>query len=343
MTQLLVSGERAKAFFVKFDLVDQEAREAFESAPDVFDWLEKHRTPEERASVLVTTMFPAILSDALHLFYEALETSRKAKLGVSFLLLRKPLQESLYVLEAVIADRADFARKLTADPVKLWSQGVGGREAHTRNIQKVLETIGESGRFDAAYLAKLRYDKTAVDGFDGICNKAMHLFTSHEAIRTEPMNINFIFSNWDSKYSQWSFIYSRLPYLLVYMECIVAHVCEAIVRTDPRYLDDMKRRLSALVVLWWETIEEPYDEPRLRHFAAKTREWLDQHCQAAGFRTPNIDDLIRMGENGAYPGESRWSVWRRYNEFMRGAAATGAVKATAWMWLKGWLLSKLQD
>jgi hypothetical protein len=77
------------------------------------------------------------------------------------------------------------------------------------------------------------------------------------------------------------------------MQCIVEHVCEAIVRTDPRYLDDMKRRLSALVVLWWETIEEPYDEPRLRHFAAKTREWLDQHCQAAGFRTPNNDDLSR--------------------------------------------------
>jgi hypothetical protein len=95
--------------------------------------------------------------------------------------------------------------------VKLWSQGVGGQEAHTRNIQKVLDTIGENGRFDAAYLAQLRYDKGATDGFDGICNKAMHLFTHHEAIRTEPMNINFIFSNWDSRRTQWSFIYSRLP------------------------------------------------------------------------------------------------------------------------------------
>jgi hypothetical protein len=155
MTQLLAPGERARAFYVSVDLPDEAAKREFENASDIFEWLEKHRTPEDRVAALVTTMFPAILSDMLHCFYEALETSRKAKLGISFMLLRKPLQESLYVLEAVIADRTEFAQKLTEDPIKLWSQGIGGREAHTRNIQKVLEAVGESDRFDPAYLAQL--------------------------------------------------------------------------------------------------------------------------------------------------------------------------------------------
>jgi hypothetical protein len=128
MTQLLVSGERARAFYVSFDLPDEAAKREFENAFHIFQWLENHRPPEDRATVLVTTMFPAILSDMLHCFYEALETSRKAKLGISFMLLRKPLQESLYVLEAVIADRTEFAQKLTEDPIELWSQGIGGRE-----------------------------------------------------------------------------------------------------------------------------------------------------------------------------------------------------------------------
>ena len=337
MTQLLASGLRAQAFHVPFDLPDEAARREFESASDIFEWLDKHRAPEDRAAVLVTTMFPAILSDMLHCFYEALETSRKAKLGISFILLRKPLQESLHVLEAVIADRADFAQKLTEDPIKLWSQGIGGREAHARNIQKVLDAVGESDRFDAAYLAQLRYDKSADDGFDGICNKAMHLFTGHEAIKTEPMNINFIFSNWDSKLSQWSYIYSRLPYLLVYMHSIVEHVCKEIVPTSQAYLDDMKRRISAQVLLWWETVEDPYIEPHLENFAERTREWLHRHCSETGFSLPTKADLIRMGTDGAFPGETKASVSRRLNQIQRNAAASGSYVPTRWERIKLWL------
>ena len=126
MTQLLVSGRRAGAFQVEFELHDDADRAAFES--DVFEWLDKRRGIEERAAVLVATVFPAVLGDTLHCFYEALETCRKGKLTVSFMLLRKPLQESLFVLEAVIADRAGFAKKLSYDPLKLWSQGAGGQE-----------------------------------------------------------------------------------------------------------------------------------------------------------------------------------------------------------------------
>jgi hypothetical protein len=40
----------------------------FENASDIFESLEMYRTPEDQAAVLVTTMFPAILSDMLHCF-----------------------------------------------------------------------------------------------------------------------------------------------------------------------------------------------------------------------------------------------------------------------------------
>ena len=83
------------------------------------------------------------------------------------------------------------------------------------------------------------------------------LFTSHEAIRTEPLNINFIFSGMDAKLTQWSYFYGRLPYLLAYMHRIVEHVCATIAPTDPIYLHDMDRRISALVLLWWKTVRAP--------------------------------------------------------------------------------------
>jgi hypothetical protein len=243
------------------------------------------------------------------------------------MLLRKPLQESLFVLESVIADRSDFADKLTNDPVKLWSQSAGGVEVHTKRIQTVLDVVGESTRFDAKYIARLRYDKEAADGFDGVCNKAMHLFTSHKAIRTEPLNINFIFSYADvgSMLTQWAYVYSRLPYLLVYMHSGVEHVCATIAPTSTAYLHDIDRRISALVLLWSENVKPPYGEEHLDGFVRATQARLFERCRQAGYRSPTPSDLAKMAHTGAYPGESESNVAERNVQFRREAAASNSV------------------
>jgi len=322
MARLLVSGERASIFTVPFTLKNEDEAEALEKADDIFDWIEQYRSPQEKAAVLATHSFPAVLSDMLHFIYEALETSRKAKLIVSYTLLRKPIQESLYVLEAVSMDREEFSQKLSEDPLKLWSQGAGGRDAHVKNIATVLNALGGDGQFNADYLAQLRYDKSADDGFDGICNKALHLFTGHKAIATEKMNINFVFSNWDSKETQWAFLYSRLPYVLAYTCQIVEHICSDIRKTVPEYLDEIQRRTAAFAILWGPTIDDDYHTPHLETFVAKNRLWLDLHCQKLGFRIPTENDLIQMIATGKMPGESRWTRWRRTRQFQIRAEAS---------------------
>jgi len=324
MTQLLISGHKASAFTVTVKFRDDADRKAFEQE-DIFDWLEATRRVDERVAILVTIVFPAVLGDMLHCFYEALETSRKGKMGVSFTLIRKPLQESLFILESIVADRKDFADKLTLAPLKLGSQKAGGIEVHTKRIQQVLDVLGESQRFDASYIARLRYDKEARDGFDGICNKAIHLFTGHKAIQTEPLNINFIFSKLDATLTQWSYLYSRLPYLLFYMHRVVEHICAEVAPTDPEYLRYWDRRLSALVLLWWDTLEFPYLEPHLREFVLATRDWLFYHCTDAGYRHPSRSDLTKMAETGGYPGEASRMTKKRIKKFTRDAKASGAI------------------
>lgn len=327
MGHMLAAGERAGIFCKKFQLNVHEA-EALNNAENVFQWLDSHRTPEERTDVLVTTVFPAVLSDMLHCIYEALECSRKAKLTITYMLLRKPIQESLYVLEKIIVDRGDFAKRLTDSPVKLWSQGVGGCDAHKSNIGNVLALVDSDGRFNSDYLAQLRYDKSANDGFDGISNKAIHLFTSHKSIVTEPMNINFIFSNWSSKESQWAFIYSRLPYILAYMYRVVESVCAGITPTYPTYLEELERRMAAHVLLWSDTLNETYASEPLLVFVAKNREWLSDHCQSNGYRSPGFRDLVRMRETGAFPGETYWSVRHRMRHFQEAAEISGSASPT---------------
>jgi hypothetical protein len=312
MVQILKSGEEGGFFKTTIDLNNDDEKTALENTDDIFLWLENNHRFDDRAKILITTIFPAVLSDMMHCTYESLETSRKGKLGISYMLIRKPLQESLYLLEAIVLNELDFAEMMSSDPLKLRQRNAGGVEGHCKRIEQVITLIGEDLRLNALYIAQLRYDKSKEDSFDGICNKAMHLFTEHIAIRTEPLNINFIFSGWDQKLTQWAYLYSRLPYLLFYTYQIVEYVVAKIIApTSQEYLDDMQRRISALIILWSDGLNENYVSHPLEVFVQETQKWLNEHCKNSGFQTPTKKDLLRMSKTGAYPRESAWVVKKR--------------------------------
>lgn len=311
MAQIIKSGEEGNFFTTTIDFENDDESESLEKSDDIFAWLEAENRFNDRAKVLKTTVLPAVLSDMLHCIYEALETSRKGKLSISYMLIRKPFQESLYLLESIVLDELDFSQKLAEEPLQLRSKNAGGVDAHAKRIQKILNILNESSRFDATYIAQLRYDKTNEDSFDGICNLAMHLFTEHKAIRTEQLNINFIFSGWDQKMSQWSYLYSRIPYLLFYILQIVEYIVKSIASTTQEYLDDMQRRISASIILWWKNFDENYKCQQIERFVQTTETWLHEHCQLSGYSLPTEKDLLHMSETGAYPKEKALSVKKR--------------------------------
>ncbi len=304
LVELLRSGEEEGSFSQRFQFRDDAEREAFEDSADVFEWFERTGRGQDRAAFLRRTVFPALLSDLLHFVYEALESSRKAKLNVAYALIRKPIQENLFLMEIIAADVDQFTEHLVNSPLKLHSQKAGSFDAHVKRISLVLDALGEQDRFDAEYLARLRYDKAAEDGFDGICNKAIHLFTGHKAIETERLNVNFIFSDWGAKMTQWYYLYSRLPYLLDYTRLVVEHVYARFERTDPVYLDEMNRRMMAATLLWAPAVDEHYRNEIFERYVKATWNRLVEHCIQNQRRPPTPHDLRRMKESGAFPGES---------------------------------------
>ncbi len=234
LVEFLKSGEASGIFTTHINFADKADAAAFRENNDIFHWLEATGRLDDRARVLKTVVLPAVLSDMLHTFYEALECSRKGKLNITYALIRKPIQESLYLLESIVLDEISFADKLATEPLTLRPRMAGGMNGHSKRIQSVLERIQQTNAFDAEYLAQLRYAKTE-DGFDGVCNKAIHLFTEHKAIQTELMNINFIFSGYDAKLTQWRYLYGRLPYILIYAWRVIEHIGASIRPTHPDY------------------------------------------------------------------------------------------------------------
>jgi hypothetical protein len=318
MLELLRSGEIVGAFDYQMTLTPSEV-ESFNMASDLFEWMDERGRRADRDAVIRAKVFPALLSDFLQFVFEALQAARKGRLAVAFALIRKPLQENLHLLELMAINLRAFAENLATDPLRMRLKCVGGIDGHKERIATVLAILNEERRFDAGYLAQLRYEKIE-DGFDGTSNQAMHLFTSHEAIKTDRLNVNFIFSGRSEKETQWAYWYSRLPYLLFYarrlVEYVFAIICDT---TDPEYLEDMERRISAGTVLWWLTVGTDCREPRLRRFAVVTRLDLRRSSHTAGFRGPKTSDLQRMMNQGAFAEERASSVRRRIRRYKRNA------------------------
>lgn len=315
MLTLLKSGVEQRAFYTAIDFKDEADRASFNASDDIFAWLQEQGRGDDLENILASQVFPAALSDALNLFYEALEASRKGKMAVSFILLRKPLQETLYLFEMMLIDRSDFAIKLATNPAQLALRAVVGRDTHAERVRRACEIMGCAELFDPKYVADLRYNKYAEDSFGGVCDRAIHLFTDHKAIRTEALNVNFIFSNSESMISQWNFLYSRLPYLMFYFYMITEFICAEISPTSSAYIEDMLRRIVASMLIWCEAVPDDYASTPLLQLSSGMRGWLIAHCEEKGFATPSAQDLRVMAGDGSFPGESAEAIARRQASF----------------------------
>lgn len=256
MVEFLKSGEENKIFTSIFDLDDQEKEDLARFEGHILDWLKSKNKNKEYEIAIKKTLIPAVLSDMLHCICEVLKAMESGKVTVAYLLIRKPIQENLYLFEEMLLQKSDFIKILEDDPLRLRHKNAGGVEGHQKKIAEIL------GRFnsilDAKYIASLRYDKNNEDSFDGCCNQAMNLFTEHKAIKTENMNVNFIFAGVEAKKTLYDFMYSRLPYLMYYFYVIFEMVVSSISRTTDTYLLDIHNRIAAMFLLTSKHITEDY-------------------------------------------------------------------------------------
>lgn len=116
MVEFIKSGEMHDVFNQSINITEEEGFSLEKTDQHILDWLEENNKSEQRNLVIRTVVLPAVLSDMLHCIFEGLSASKKGKMAVSFMLLRKPLQESLYLLESMAIDKNSFVEHLSKDP-----------------------------------------------------------------------------------------------------------------------------------------------------------------------------------------------------------------------------------
>lgn len=207
---LELAARRYPTLSVTFEDPDGLAR--FQEASDPISYFIQNGHLDIAQSLSVGQAMMAIWSDFFNFIYEALIALEKRKFVVAFSLLRKPIKENLLFLTMMLVDESGFFGKLASSPATHLGHP-GLQDTHRRAYFSKAKEIIPFGEFvDPEWLHDLIFDIGNKDGLAPLFDKATHLVTNREQIRTEDLNLNFVFKNphdndvYDTTYKQLSYI-----------------------------------------------------------------------------------------------------------------------------------------
>jgi hypothetical protein len=254
LAQNIVEGEKAGIFTTEFSVDSNEIDKKIESMnqQEFWDWLSIYDKPAH-FEVIYKNLLIALISDLCHFIYEGLKCSEKGKLAVSYALFRKPFKDNLLILEWLLADPEDFLEKFYDEDSEIYNPQKLSPDQKKSIIEKAIDEL-DSKLFTAEFIYDLRYNRSLPFSFAGPWDKANHLITSFEKIKTERQNLNFVFLSEDAIYSQWSGIYSLLPVLLHHSFGIIEKLISTISQRDTSVKDTTLDRLNAGFLLWRDSL-----------------------------------------------------------------------------------------
>ena len=265
------------------------------SGDDLFDWLERAGMTHTIEAMYLRSLVPALLVDVCHFTLEALNCSRKGKLTVSYALLRKPLRDTLFHLERLVADPKSAVAAFREVPAtELAVELAVQRGEVKRTISLAIEQLAAPEMHNADLLYAVRFARDDQQSFAGLCDRALHLVTSFRAIRTEPQNLNFVFSDEMSMDSQWTHLYTNLPLVLSYALDVAIALSELLIGSPLPLREQMLlHRSVALVLLADDCVKLRNGEPTSQNsdrFLDSIR-WQCAGCRRAISTKRALEDL----------------------------------------------------
>jgi hypothetical protein len=239
MGELLVEVECLNIRSASFDLPPPGAEAASRGTEELFDYLLRSKDRPKVARLMLNHVLVALTSDYLHFVYEALIALSKRKFVVGLSLLRKPFKENLLHITWMLGDAADYFTKFEQAPAIFMESRKTDSALRAGIMAKALDHCILSNTFDAALIERIIYDKDDPRSLAILFDKATHLVTSARALRTEPMNLNFVFKD-PRDNDIYENCYSAIAMVLMYSFAILSSEIGKIAPLDAAYV---RRRL----------------------------------------------------------------------------------------------------
>jgi len=220
MVQIMAQAEAARITDVHFQFQDEAQKKAFASSvksqEDIFEFLFAHgRDDVAKQIVLNKTVLP-LFGDTFHFIYEGLRALEKRKYTVALALLRKPLKYNLLLLSWLFADGDDFFARMKKDPAAGFDDGKITKEHRIAVFSKAISQIERNELLDAKVIYGMAFDRKNPRGLARYFDMASHPVTANAEMRTEDLNLNFIFKD-PNDTDIYDGIYHLVGYLLMYL------------------------------------------------------------------------------------------------------------------------------
>lgn len=177
-----------RSFAINIDeLADREAFVA-----DPLKYAATHLPHGRRA--VIQDIALALMADFLSFSHVSFTAFENRQFSPGFANLRKPLQETLILLTWICGDPDNFLDCFCEDPPKYFQKAESDSKFR-RELYKKAKDAGATTYFEPEQIEQLIYDKAFENGLAPLMHKAMHLWTSRGTIRTEDMNLNWIFKD----------------------------------------------------------------------------------------------------------------------------------------------------
>lgn len=216
MADVLRQASAHRISTVTITFKDEEEARRSKEADNLLQFLKDVGREDELRKIVVNHVAVPLYADMLHFIYEALTCLERRKTTVAFALLRKPLKYSLFLASSLWADDEDFFVRLN-EPAEGFDDGRIQPEERLALLRTSIQRLGRiAAGLNAETIFGIVFDRSNPKGFAPYFDMAAHLVTSYKSIRTEPLNLNFIFKdpNDDDLYEH---IYFPLAYVLLYL------------------------------------------------------------------------------------------------------------------------------
>lgn len=180
----------------------------------ILDYLLRIEKTDEHNEIITSNILNAIIADICQFLQIALFSSLQQRLTVTFSLIRKPFVYDLLVILRLYltTDFLDRFNKEDSFDTTGLSQNEIIELINTSESMLLTKSIKATDVYDFIFNPVLQ------DSLVNMSNKALHPSTTrNKNNKTEIQNINFVFSTKESVITQWSYLYRRLPFLLLYL------------------------------------------------------------------------------------------------------------------------------
>lgn len=217
MEEFIIGEDYNDLRTTRLNITEDEIKKAGETK-NAFECLENLGRMDEFSFLAKKHLILGIISDSCYFMQEALESSLKARLVVTYSLLRRPLVYNIKIILRILFDAnfmSSFINEDDFDAARICDEKLK-QYLILSDKYRLISTIKGEDIYDIIFNSK---NKGAIIN---LSNKAMHPSTIKQiANKTEKMNLNFVFMTHEDNIAQWASLYTMLlPILIFYVDLI---------------------------------------------------------------------------------------------------------------------------